>query len=62
MKAIRRLLRRLGIMPYKPYVCRVCGYVVPLRGLRYSQAAIALNHWQENHEEPRGVTTGGDDA
>lgn len=50
MNAIKRLLRRLGLIAYEPYVCNVCGYSVPLVGSRWSQAGIAFNHWQERHE------------
>ena len=50
LKAIRRLLRKRGLIPYTPYQCRKCGFTVPLVGSRRYQASIAFEHWVSEHE------------
>lgn len=60
LKALRRLLIRLGLRKRKPLVCRHCGYVVPMvwdghwatdRRAQDVEADLAFEHWEREHEK-----------
>lgn len=45
MKWLRRILNR-----NRPFICKSCGYRVPVIGSRRQQAIRAWNHWVALHE------------
>jgi len=51
IRALRRLLRRAGIIPYRSLVCS-CGYRVPFTGNRHDQVHRALAHFDSFHDRP----------